>query len=187
VLQPTNTTKLDPTTWLDSYGDILFRYAMARVHDQATAEDLVQEALLAGIISVDTFKGGSTERTWLVGILRHKILDYFRKTSREQRSDWSADDGDFDSEGSWAVTLKEWRTPEKLAEQDEFWPILGGCVDTLPENLRTLFTLRELDGLETDVLLQTLNISSKNNLWVMLSRARKLVRNCLQTHWFERD
>lgn len=187
MLDPTYTTELDPTTWLDRYGDILFRYARARVHDQATAEDLVQEALLAGIVSAGTFQGASTEQTWLVGILRHKILDYFRKTAREQGNELNAYDGDFDSEGSWAVTLKEWRTPEKLAEQAEFWPILGGCVDSLPDSLRTLFTLRELDGMETDVLLETLNISTKNNLWVMLSRARKLVRNCLHTHWFEKE
>ena len=180
--------KLDPTTWLDRYGDILFRYAMARVRDRAAAEDLVQEALLAGITAADTFAGGSTEQTWLVGILRHKVLDYFRKSARERplERDWNTDDGDFDTDGSWAVELQEWRTPEKLAEQAEFWPILSGCLDTLPDNLRTLFTLRELDGLDTDELLQTLEISTKNNLWVMLSRARKQLRNCLQTHWFER-
>ena len=184
------TTTLDPTTWLDSYGDILFRYAMARVRNEAVAEDLVQEALLAAIGAADSYAGGSTERTWLVGILRHKMLDYFRRSARERSAerDWSSlsnqPDGDFDAEGSWAVPIDAW-TPQMSVEQAEFWGVLRGCVDTLPDNLRTVFSLRELDGLDTDQLMETLDISTRNNLWVMLSRARKQMRQCLQTRWFE--
>ncbi|MCZ6854250.1 MAG: RNA polymerase subunit sigma, partial [Gammaproteobacteria bacterium] len=95
-------------------------------------------------------------------------------------------DSDFDGEGSWARPVADWETPEKAAERDEFWHVLRGCLDTLPDNLRTVFALRELDGLETDQLMATLDISTKNNLWVMLSRARKRVQRCLQTKWFER-
>ena len=186
-------TKLDPATWLDRYGDIMFRYALARVRDNATAEDLVQDALLAAIGALDTFKGGSTEQTWLIGILRHKVLDYFRKSAREQpiesdRNQSSMErDGDFDEQGSWAVPIADWQTPEKSVERDEFWQILRGCLDTLPDNLRTVFSLRELDGLETDQLMETLDISTKNNLWVMLSRARKGIQKCLQAKWFGRS
>ena len=181
--------KLDPNAWLDRYGDILFRYAIARVRDAAVAEDLVQDTLLAAIVAADTYKGGSTEQTWLVGILRHKVLDYFRKSSLEAQwqNEWSDEqDHDFDDQGSWAVSIDHWRTPEKAVEHDEFWSVLRGCVDTLPENLRTVFALRELDGLGTEELLATLDISTKNNLWVMLSRARKRVRQCLQNRWFEK-
>lgn len=186
-------TKLDPATWLDRYGDIMFRYALARVRDNATAEDLVQDALLAAIGALDTFKGGSTEQTWLIGILRHKVLDYFRKSAREQPIEFdrkqssTESDGDFDEQGSWAVPIADWRTPEKSVERDEFWQILRGCLDTLPDNLRTVFSLRELDGLETDQLMETLDISTKNNLWVMLSRARKGIQKCLQDKWFGRS
>ena len=186
-------TKLDPATWLDRYGDTMFRYALARVRDNATAEDLVQDALLAAIGALDTFQGGSTEQTWLIGILRHKVLDYFRKAAREQPIEFDRNqsstehDGDFDEQGSWAVPIADWRTPEKSVERDEFWQILRGCLDTLPDNLRTVFSLRELDGLETDQLMETLNISTKNNLWVMLSRARKRIQKCLQSRWFVRS
>lgn len=186
-------TKLDAATWLDRYGDIMFRYALARVRDNATAEDLVQDALLAAIGALDTFKGGSTEQTWLIGILRHKVLDYFRKSAREQPIEFDRNqsstepDGDFDEQGSWAVPIADWRTPEKSVERDEFWQILRGCLDTLPDNLRTVFSLRELDGLETDQLMETLDISTKNNLWVMLSRARKGIQKCLQDKWFGRS
>ena len=186
-------TKLDPATWLDRYGDIMFRYALARVRDNATAEDLVQDALLAAIGALDSFKGGSTEQTWLIGILRHKVLDYFRKSAREQPIEFDRNqsstehDADFDEQGSWAVPIADWRTPEKSVERDEFWQILRGCLDTLPDNLRTVFSLRELDGLETDQLMETLDISTKNNLWVMLSRARKGIQKCLQDKWFGRS
>ena len=90
----------------------------------------------------------------------------------------------FDDQGGWSVPIAEWRTPEKSVERDEFWQALRGCVDTLPDNLRTVFSLRELDGLETDQLMETLNISTRNNLWVMLSRARKMMQKCLQAKWF---
>ena len=186
-------TKLDPTTWLDRYGDILFRYAMARVRNEAVAEDLVQETLLSAITAAEGYKGGSTEQTWLVGVLRHKVLDYFRKSSREQQllRDWSdlsmEQNGDFDEQGSWAVPVDDWTAPEQSVETAEFWGVVRGCVDALPDNLRTIFSLRELDGLGTEQLMSTLNISSKNNLWVMLSRARKRVRGCLQSRWFEKS
>ena len=171
----------------------MFRYAVARVRDTATAEDLVQDTLLAAIGAADTFKGGSTEQTWLIGILRHKVLDYFRVLAREQpiafdRNESSTGrDEDFDVQGSWAVPVADWRTPEKSVERDEFWLALRDCLDTLPDNLRTVFSLRELDGLETDQLMETLNISTKNNLWVMLSRARKGMQKCLQSKWFGRS
>ncbi len=183
-------TKLDPATWLDRYGDIMFRYAVARVRDKATAEDLVQDTLLAALEAAATFKGGSTEQTWLIGILRHKVLDYFRKSAREQpialdgNESAAARDEDFDDQGGWTVSIADWVTPEKSVERDEFWHALRGCVDTLPDNLRTVFSLRELDGLETEQLMETLDISTKNNLWVMLSRARKTMQKCLQTKWF---
>ncbi len=181
--------KLDPNAWLDRHGDVLFRYAVARVRDKAIAEDLVQDTLLAAIGAADTYRGGATEQTWLIGILRHKVLDYFRQSSREKQlqHEWSDEqDHDFDDQGTWAVSIDPWRTPEKAVEQDEFWGVLRGCVDTLPENLRTVFALRELDGLGTEELLATLDISTKNNLWVMLSRARKRLRRCLQNRWFEK-
>ncbi len=185
--------ELDPSTWLDRYGDALFRYAVARVRNETVAEDMVQETLLAALSSADTFKGGSTEKTWLIGILRHKILDYFRKSTRERQlqrdwSDLSSDlDRDFDEHGSWKAPISDWATPEESLAQGEFWEVFDGCLDKLPEKLRTPFALRELEGLDSEALVETLNISTKNNLWVILSRARHSMRRCLQTQWFEQE
>ena len=182
--------QLDPDTWLDRYGDVLFHYAVARVGDQMVAEDLVQEGLLSAIKAVGTFKSDSTEQTWLIGILRHKIMDYLRKVARERKlqTEWAEDaievDDSFDEYGHWRKEIDEWVAPDQSLAQAEFWQVFDGCLQKLPEQLRTLFALRELDGMDTDVLVETMNISSKNNLWVMLSRARQHLRQCLHTQWF---
>ena len=183
----------DATTWLEEHGDALFRYALIRVRDSSVAEDLVQETLLAAMTAADRFQGASSERTWLVGILRHKLLDFFRRTAREQKleQDWANSPvhgpQDFDERGRWKAALGEWGSPEKSLVKAEFWQVFRNCMDALPEQLRTPFALRELEGLGTDAVIRTLDISSKNNLWVMLSRARKKIRSCLQSQWFEEN
>ena len=186
----TMATMPDPATWLDHHGNALYAYALMRVRDASVAEDLVQDTLLAAIKSVDRFKGESSERTWLIGILKHKVLDHLRRAGRERRLDEGMvpTEGEeaqhFDDQGSWRVEVAEWSDPERSLEREEFWQTLQGCVGKLPDRLAILFTLRELDGMETDALMETLNISSHNNVWVMLSRVRQRMRQCLETHWF---
>jgi len=183
-------TMPDPATWLDRYGDALYAYALMRVRNPSVAEDLVQDTLLAAIKSVDRFKGESSERTWLIGILKHKVFDHLRRASRERRLDEGMvpTEGEeaqhFDDRGQWRVEVAEWSDPERSLEREEFWQTLQDCVGKLPDRLAILFTLRELDGMETDKLMETLNISSHNNVWVMLSRVRQRLRKCLETHWF---
>lgn len=185
--------ELDASMWLEEHGDALYRYALIRVRDSSVAEDLVQETLLAAMIAADSFQGASSERTWLVAILRHKLLDFFRRTAREMQleKDWANSPDnirqEFDEQGQWKVALGEWGSPEKSLAKAEFWRVFNRCIDALPEQLRTLFALRELEGLDTDAVLRTLDISSKGNLWVMLSRARQRIRSCLQSQWFEEN
>lgn len=185
--------ELDATRWLDEHGDALFRYALIRVRDSSVAEDLVQDTLLAAVTAADGFQGASSERTWLIGILRHKLLDLFRRQARgrELEQDWASCPVDgpqvFDEQGRWKAALGEWGSPEKSLVKAEFWRVFNSCIDALPEQLRTLFALRELEGLDTNAVIRTLDISSKNNLWVMLSRARQRIRNCLQSQWFEEN
>jgi RNA polymerase sigma-70 factor (ECF subfamily) len=185
--------KFDASTWLEEHGDALYRYALVRVRDSSVAEDLVQETLLAAMQAADRFQGASSERTWLVGILRHKLLDFFRRTAREREleKDWTNSPLEgpqaFDDRGQWKAALGEWGSPEKSLVKIEFWRTFNNCMDALPEQLRTPFALRELEGLDTDAVIRTLAISSKNNLWVMLSRARQRIRSCLQSQWFEEN
>jgi len=187
----TNTT--NPAEWLDLYGDALYRYALLRVHDESQAEDLVQETLLAALKSHDRYTGSSEEKTWLIGILKHKIVDLFRKSSRETGEEFDEDrvcldmEACFDKHGHWQIEVGNWSRPDKALEQEQFWLALSNCVERLPPRLARLFVLREIDGIESDEIREVLAISTANNLWVMLSRMRLQLRLCLDASWFNKN
>lgn len=180
----------DPTEWVDKYGDALYRYAMLRLKgDAALAEDLVQEALLAALQARQRFAGQSSEKTWLISILKHKILDYFRKAGRELQSEdieavAAQQDRQFDGRGHWQITLSSWDNPDQSLEQQAFQQILADCISYLPERMADALILREFQEMDNDSLCKALDISTTNNLWVMLSRARMRLRDCLDKNWF---
>jgi len=179
---------LEPEHWVERHADALYAYALMRVGSAAVAEDLVQDAMLAGLGSLERFRGDASERTWLIGILKHKVLDHLRRRGREVGFDDSALDtaeldAPFDESGHWKAQLLGWSEPGRQLENAQLGSALAGCIEALPERLQTLFVLREIDGLGTDELVATLNISSRNNLWVMLSRARERLRRCLERQW----
>lgn len=181
----------DPSRWVDSHGDILFRYALIRVKDPHIAEDLVQETFLSALASVDRFRGGSSVRTWLIGILKHKILDHYRKsTDRFTASERAEEDEDeagfFGRMGIWGRGHRPtaWnRSPDDILENKEFYRVFLGCLDNLTMPLRNAFSMRELDGMESDEICKVLGITP-TNLWVMLHRSRRKLRECLETNWF---
>jgi RNA polymerase sigma-70 factor (ECF subfamily) len=185
---------LDPTRWLDSHGDYLYRYALARVRDTAVAEDLLQETLVAAIGSYHSHAGRSSERTWLIGIMKHKVVDYFRRISRtaqfhllaegEEECDW------FENSGPWQGHWREDQAPlswsensDRLLESQEFWETFDRCLSRLPQQMAIAFTLREIDGLKSNEICEILNITP-NNLSVMLHRSRTKLRHLLETEWF---
>ena len=179
----------NPSSWLDQHGDYLYRYAIFRLRDPVVAEDAVQETLLAAIKGYSGFKGASSEKTWLVGILRHKILDRFREMSRAQPlhiSDDPIDKVTFEADGHWksrAAPLA-WRTdPYELVARKEFWEVLSRALSSLPARTATAFILREIDRLSTHEICDALNVTP-DNLSVMLHRARITLRGFLQTNWF---
>lgn len=181
-----------PEQWLNLYGDILYRYGLARVRDAGVAEDLVQETLLAALQARGSYAGQASERTWLIGILKHKIMDYFRKTSRENSREFydrlAGDENSefFDSQGNWQGAVSSWSSPDNLLQQEQFFDALQACIERLPPRLAQLFILRELDGMGNDEICQLLAISTLNNFWVMMSRARLQLRHCLDLNWFNR-
>jgi RNA polymerase sigma-70 factor (ECF subfamily) len=179
---------IDPEKWVAQHGDALYRFALMRVHNPDVAEDLVQETFAAGLGGVDKYSGRSSERTWLVGILKHKIADHFRKASREQvlpdTESLTQDSALFDEKGHWRIGPGEWgESPAKTLENKDFWKVFGGCLEALPERLRQAFAMRELDGAESDQICKVLSITA-TNLWVILHRARNQLRQCLDTNWF---
>ncbi len=182
----------NPETWLQRYGDDLYRYALMRLKNPAVAEDMVQETLLAALKARQRFAGQSTEKTWLIGILKHKIIDHFRKSKREysvEDIDGEADRRDhyFDEQGHWNTPIGEWQRPALALEQEEFRQILSDCIAELPQRLADLYILREINGLKSDEVCKVLEISTTNNMWVMLSRARMRLRRCLEKRWFGAD
>lgn len=183
--------RTDPSIWLDEHGDALFKYAFMRVRNEATAEDLVQETLLAAIQALKTYQGQSSERTWLIGILKHKTIDYFRKATREIQFEDDAqinelvDAQPYDERGQLNIEIKNWSQPEKALEQDEFWRAIYSCVDKMPQRFATIFLLREVDGFDTEELCKTMDMS-QSNLWTTLSRIRKKMQICLDVSWFNK-
>lgn len=182
----------DPNSWPELYGDIIYRHAYFRLRDEMLAEELVQETFLAALKARERFAGNSSEKTWLIGILKHKIVDHLRKAVREQPQNESIQELDelqnesFDGKGHWKIDVSRWNSPDGSLEQQQFWQTLQKCVAGLPKRMATLFILREIDGLDSDTICKEMELSSTNNLWTMLSRMRMRLRQCLEQQWFNK-
>lgn len=184
-----NPRGLDPDRWVEQHGDCLYRYALLRVHQADTAAEIVQETFLAALRSRGSFAGQSTERTWLMGILKHKLIDHLRARQREGSDDRVEEaattlDDFFDSRGLWKNKPNDWGAdPAEALQRREFHEILEGCLGKLPERLANAFFLRELDGWNPEEICTAIAISP-TNLWARLHRARLLLRRCLEIRWF---
>lgn len=180
-----------PELWLDQHGAALYKYALVHTRDEHKAEEAVQETLLAALQARDRYAGGASVRTWLIGILKHKIMDMFRRDAREMQleaadAEASLDDDEVDAmfapDGHWRHAPADWGNPEDLLERGQFMNILQRCLDALPPRLARLFMLREVMEEKTDNICQELAITP-TNLWTMLYRARLGLRQCLDRNW----
>ena len=166
----------------------LMRFANMQMKNSAWAEDAVSETLLAALERPQAFSGRSQLKTWLVGILKHKLIDQLRRHTREVSTTTADDEADIDdllfaADGHWRDAPQDWGDPEHHLRQVEFFKVLEICVDQLPGQQGRLFMMREWLELETDEICKQLTISP-TNLWVMLHRARLRLRECLQQSWF---
>ncbi|HUS12662.1 MAG TPA: sigma-70 family RNA polymerase sigma factor [Pyrinomonadaceae bacterium] len=199
--EPQRTPKSQPpdfSSWVDLHGDYLYKYAIFRLRDGSAAEDCVQETFLAALKAYRGFEGRGSERTWLVGILKHKVTDHFRRVTRE--APIGETEGDEFEHNEFFTRTDEWNnhwnnnyapsdwhaTPAELIERSDFWKVLNDCLSPLPERTARAFTLREVDSLTSEQICEALNITV-NNLWVMLHRARLHLRNCLEINWFTKE
>jgi len=178
----------DPGAWLDEHGDYLYRYALFRLGEEETARDMVQETLIAAWKARDGFRGDSSRRTWLVGILKHKITDHVRHQIRHrQLADVLEHDPTsefFDERGHWRQPVRAWGDdPEALAGNREFLKVLHACIQALSGQHRQVFTLRELEGEDTETICKACDITP-TNLHVIMHRARLALRRCLEHNWF---
>ena len=185
---------MDPAqfaTEIESHRGYLLRVAVLQLRDRESAEDAVQETLLAALTGQRSFTGKSTLKTWLTGILKHKVVDTIRKRQRQPIATASFDEeldlDDFDalfkSNGGWETPPADWGDPESALNQRQFFDVMDFCLEKLPENTGRVFMMREVMELETDEICKELRITA-NNLWVILYRARVSLRQCLEQNWF---
>jgi RNA polymerase sigma-70 factor (ECF subfamily) len=175
---------------LEQHRRAMFKFAMLQLRNEAHAEDCVQEALIAAINNANGFAGNSSVRTWLIGILKHKIIDHFRRASREQPLNVSDDEtslDDFDvlfkPDGHFVDPPAAWANPEQALTQQEFFEVLESCMQALPKATARVFTMREVMGVSTEEICAELGITS-NNCWVLIYRARMSLRQCIEKRWF---
>jgi len=181
--------RADARAWLDEHGDVLYRYALLRVGDATAAEDLVQETLLAALEGHERFRGRSSVRTWLVGILKHKAIDHIRRAVKEPEAPGPTGTPEdvapfFQDSGLWGLWPQKWGgNPAGAFERQEFWDVYVMCLAALPEQIAMVFSLREMDEVDSDELCKILGVTA-TNLWTMLHRARMRLRRCLEENWF---
>ena len=176
----------------EAYRAYLMRYALMQLRDAAAAEDAVQETLLAALEARSGYSGKSSLRTWLTGILKHKIIDHLRRQSRQQplvvdgeseRSEAEMADAYFVADGHWRDAPAQWADPDRAFETREFWAMFELCTSMMPARMAKAFAMREVHELSTEEICKELGITA-TNCWVLLHRARLSLRACLEAKWF---
>lgn len=181
--------QLHPETWVDKYADYLFNYAVGRVSNAEVAKDLVQETFFAGLKSAKNYKGAAAERTWLIAILKRKVIDHYRKSNSkkgkaEVRMSYNSNS---DSEGDWLE--EQIADPLSVLENDqleneELGLAIHDCISKLPKKQSLVFSMKTIQGMSTEDICKELGINP-SNLWVMIHRARTALMGCLNQNWFK--
>ncbi|UMB59673.1 sigma-70 family RNA polymerase sigma factor [Lutibacter sp. A80] len=180
---------LNPEQWVTLHADYLFNYTISRVNNHDLAKDLVQDTFFAGLNAKDNFQGKASERTWLISILKRKIIDYYRKINSvkgkaEVKMNFYSDG---ENEGDWIEERvpSDWNNEiEKNIENKELNTALEKCINNLPEKYAMVFRMKTIQQFETEEICKELEISS-SNLWVIIHRARTQLRKCMEDNWFK--
>lgn len=186
------TYEINPDRWLEDYGDSLYRYALRLLGKTTDAEDMVQETLVAAFQARASYTGRASEKTWLTGILKHKIIDFIRKQVREKTvddigalSDAAIENDEvdmFDARGNWIYPPTDWGNPDKTLHNHQFIDSFERCLKHLNPALAEVFSLKEILGISNQEICKKLDITT-TNCSVMLYRARMGLRSCLETKW----
>ncbi|MEC5215168.1 RNA polymerase sigma-70 factor (ECF subfamily) [Actimicrobium sp. GrIS 1.19] len=175
---------------LEALRPALLRFAILQLRNETLAEDVVQDALIAVLEKPDRFAGQSSLRTYVTGIMKHKIIDALRAASRTRQFDVADDESEddvidalFNAKGHTIDTARNWGSPDATLEQKDFFRVMELCLEKLPSKIARIFLMREWLELDTDEICKELDIST-SNAWVMLYRARLRLRECLQLNWF---
>lgn len=187
--------KLNPDQWVDLYADYLFAFARQKVRDPEQCKDLVSETLLSALKAQDQFRGEASEKTWLTRILHFKIIDYYRKSGKSTQNldEYLAQtenafyDSFFDTSHG-----DHWHKNKRpnaqngftsfLADSFDFQEVLNFCLEKLPTRMRTIFVSKYLEDEDSEVICKENEISS-SNYWVLIHRAKLVMRACLEKQW----
>ena len=173
----------------------LMRFAKLQLRNDAWAEDAVSETLLAALSKPQTFGNRSQLKTWLVGILKHKVIDLIHSNTREIAApdggdeNSSGNDDDeldklaFKADGHFVDPPNEWGDPHQTLQQRQFFQVLDACMERLPPALGRLFLMREWLELSSQEVCKELSLTP-TNLYVQMHRARLRLQECLNIHWF---
>jgi len=180
--------KLNPINWVDAHSDYLYNYAISRVDNSELAKDILQETFFSGLKGQHNFRGQASERTWLISILKRKIIDHYRKINSvkgkaEIRVNFYEDG---DKKGNWLEERapKTWgNEAEDNIENAELKIALDNCINNLPEKYRMVFLMKNVQHYDTEEICNELDIKA-SNLWVIIHRARHQLRKCLEDNWF---
>jgi RNA polymerase sigma-70 factor (TIGR02943 family) len=167
----------------------LLRFARLQLRNDAWAEDVVADTMLAALEKPQSFAGKSSLKTWLVGILKYKIIDCLRANTREIASSINSDEDAeledllFLPDGHHRNAPYEWPNPEQSLNSKQFLEVMDMCINEMPPTMGRVFLMREWMEFSTDEICIELTVSS-SNVWVLLHRARLRLRECLQIKWF---
>lgn len=166
----------------------LLRLARLQLRDEASAEDAVSETLLAALEQSQSFRGRSAVTTWVVGILKHKIVDALRRQSRHTSLDADDPEGPalidelYRPDGHRVAPARDWGDPERLLGEAQFMATLEACLERLPAAQARVFLAREWLELSVAEVCKDSGHSA-TNVSVLLFRARMRLRECLETNW----
>lgn len=179
---------IDAKKWVDKYSDYLFNYTIVRVNNREVAKDLISETFLAGLKSMKNFKGEASERTWLISILKRKIIDYYRKiNSKKGKAEVKINYTDEDQQGDWLeerVANPTEQSAEDHMVNEELGDAIFNCLDKLNERHAKIFKMKTIDQVDTEVICNEFKITP-SNLWVIIHRARTAMAECLEKNWLK--
>ncbi len=174
---------LKPEDLVNEHGDYLLSFALSKLRNEELAKDMVQDTFVSAMSNIDSFEKRSKVRTWLTSILNRKIIDYWRKAETRYTDPASSFFDQEDKHHHWIFDKTKGATLEnieKRIEQTETLEELNECLDKLPEKWRAVIASKYLDEKESEVICKDLELSS-SNLWVIIHRAKLVLRDCLKS------
>lgn len=191
------TEKLQPEKWVELYGDYLYNLAIYKISDKALAEDLVQDTFLSALKARNSFRGDSSEKTWLCSILNNKIIDFYRKKKQPESLDeylentalsfnsnfFDLSPADYGHMNVSALAADWGSHAESSIMRNEFRTVMSFCLSKLPEKMTPVFSAKFIEEKKSDEICKEFNITS-SNFWVIMHRTKLLMRACLEKNWF---